>query len=123
MLHVQWSSRKIDPGSAESASKGNGSFEPAVFERDTLEGDPGGRPWRHTLERDTLKAMRRQWDSTGLNLSQTGLSILKNGCSSMNAKLLRNLTKREESFTKDHETVYIESVILVASVSTEVSSI
>lgn len=41
MLHVQWSSRKIDPGSAESASKGNGSFEPAVFERDTLEGYPG----------------------------------------------------------------------------------
>ena len=41
----------------------------------------------------------------------------------MATKLLRELMKRRESFTKDHEIAYIEPVILAVSVPTEVSSI
>ena len=41
----------------------------------------------------------------------------------MSTKLLRDLMKRGESFTKDHEIACIEPVILVVFVPTEVSSI
>lgn len=41
----------------------------------------------------------------------------------MATKLLRELKKRGDRFTKDHEIACIERVILVVSVPTEVSSI
>ena len=41
----------------------------------------------------------------------------------MTTRLLRELIKRGESFTKDHEIAYIGPVILIVSVLTEVSRI
>jgi acyl-CoA synthetase (AMP-forming)/AMP-acid ligase II len=62
-------------------------------------------------------------NSTDLSFFPIDLLILASECSSVTTRLLRELMRLGLSCTRDHEIAYIEPVILVDSVPTEVSSV